>query len=166
MTVTGDSVRIVKLIGAPVDRVYQAFVDPDELVRWMHPDPFRGVSATNDPRVGGRGELSHRDVDGEDVVGGFIWEYLEVEQNRKLVMDWQFGPAATPATLARKEARSVHHATARPARASAGSTAGVTYTARADKAHRELGWHSRPLEEGLRETLAHQMSELGLAPPS
>ncbi|MCA9706942.1 MAG: NAD-dependent epimerase/dehydratase family protein [Myxococcales bacterium] len=46
------------------------------------------------------------------------------------------------------------------------STAGVTYTARADKAHRELGWHSRPLEEGLRETLAHQMSELGLAPPS
>ncbi len=96
MTVTGDSVRIVKLIGAPVDRVYQAFVDPDELVRWMHPEPFRGVSATNDPRVGGRGELTHRDVDGEDVVGGFIWEYLEVEENRRLVMDWQFGPEWDP----------------------------------------------------------------------
>lgn len=46
------------------------------------------------------------------------------------------------------------------------STAGVTYTARADKARRELGWNARPLEEGLRETLAHQMSELGLTPPS
>jgi len=45
------------------------------------------------------------------------------------------------------------------------STAGVTFIARADKAHRELGWHARPLEEGLRETLAHQMRELGLAPP-
>lgn len=44
--------------------------------------------------------------------------------------------------------------------------AGVTYTARSDKAHRELGWHSRPLEEGLRETLTHDMSELGLSPPS
>ncbi len=42
------------------------------------------------------------------------------------------------------------------------STAGVTFTARADKAHRELGWRSRPLEEGLRETLTHQMRELGL----
>ncbi len=45
------------------------------------------------------------------------------------------------------------------------STAGVTFTARADKAHRELGWNSRPLEEGLRETLTHEMSALGLTPP-
>ncbi len=42
-------------------------------------------------------------------------------------------------------------------------TAGVTYIARADKAHRELGWHARPLEEGLRETLEHDMSVLGIA---
>lgn len=45
-------------------------------------------------------------------------------------------------------------------------SAGVTYTARSDKARRELGWHSRPLEEGLRETLTHDMNALGLAPPS
>ncbi|MCB9714578.1 MAG: NAD-dependent epimerase/dehydratase family protein [Myxococcales bacterium] len=45
-------------------------------------------------------------------------------------------------------------------------TAGVTYLGRADKARRELGWHARPLEEGLRETLTHDMSALGLAPPS
>lgn len=91
MTTDGESVRIVKRVGAPVDRVYKAFIDPDELVRWMHPEQFRGVSAANDPRVGGRGELTHRDLDGEEIVGGFNWEYLEVEPNRKLVMDWQFG---------------------------------------------------------------------------
>lgn len=45
-------------------------------------------------------------------------------------------------------------------------SAGVTYTARSDKAHRALGWHSRPFEEGLRETLTHEMSALGLTPPS
>jgi nucleoside-diphosphate-sugar epimerase len=45
-------------------------------------------------------------------------------------------------------------------------SAGVTYLARSDRAHRELGWHSRPLEEGLRETLAHEMTALGLSPPS
>lgn len=96
MTAIGDSVRVVKLIGAPVQRVYEAFIDPDELVLWMHPEQFRGVSARNDPRVGGKGELTHRDVDGEEIVGGFNWEYLEIEPNRKLVMDWQFGPDWDP----------------------------------------------------------------------
>ncbi len=91
MTTIGDSVRIVKQIGVPVDRVYNAFVDPDQLVRWMYPDQFRGLSAQNDPRVGGRGELVHRDVDGEVPVGGFNWEYLEMVENERLVMDWQFG---------------------------------------------------------------------------
>lgn len=91
MTTQGDSVRIVKQVGAPVERVYRAFIDPDELVRWMHPEEYRGVSAANDPRVGGRGELTHRDLDGEEVVGVFNWRYLEIEPNRKLVMDWKFG---------------------------------------------------------------------------
>lgn len=91
MTATGDSVRIVKLIGAPVERVYESFIDPDELVSWMHPDQFRGLSAENDPRVGGKGHLVHRDVDGDEAVGGFTWEYLEVVENRRLVMDWRFG---------------------------------------------------------------------------
>ena len=46
------------------------------------------------------------------------------------------------------------------------SSAGVTFIARSDKARRELGWTCRPLEEGLRETLTHEMSALGLSPPS
>lgn len=46
------------------------------------------------------------------------------------------------------------------------NAAGATFIGRSDKARRELGWHARPFEEGLRETLTHQMSELGLTPPS
>jgi nucleoside-diphosphate-sugar epimerase len=46
------------------------------------------------------------------------------------------------------------------------SGAGVTFIARSDKARRELGWTCRPLEVGLRETLSHEMSALGLSPPS
>jgi len=90
MTIEGDSVQIVKNVKAPIERVYRAFTDPDELVRWMHPDQFRGITASNDPRVGGRGELIHSDLDGKEA-GGFNWEYLEIVENRKLVMDWRFG---------------------------------------------------------------------------
>ncbi|HMU25924.1 MAG TPA: SRPBCC family protein [Solirubrobacterales bacterium] len=91
MTVSDQSVHLVKVVQAPPEMVYRAFIDPDELVRWMHPDAFTGVSASNDPRVGGRGELIHA-LDGEEV-GGFNWQYLEVVPGRRLVMDWQFGPA-------------------------------------------------------------------------
>lgn len=41
--------------------------------------------------------------------------------------------------------------------------AGVTYLGSNEKARRELGFGPRPLEEGLRETLLHEMSLLGMA---
>lgn len=44
------------------------------------------------------------------------------------------------------------------------SGAGVTYTGDNAKARRELGLTMRPLEEGLRETLADEMRRLGIAP--
>jgi nucleoside-diphosphate-sugar epimerase len=45
--------------------------------------------------------------------------------------------------------------------------AGVTYLGDNSKARRELGFEPRPLEEGLRETLLHEMRLLGLrATPS
>jgi nucleoside-diphosphate-sugar epimerase len=42
--------------------------------------------------------------------------------------------------------------------------AGVTYLGSSEKAERELGFRARPLGEGLRETLAAEMRELGMAP--
>lgn len=42
--------------------------------------------------------------------------------------------------------------------------AGATYLGDSRKARAELGFSARPLEEGLRETLAHEMSLLGLPP--
>lgn len=42
--------------------------------------------------------------------------------------------------------------------------AGVTYYAASDKARRELGFTTRPFDEGWRETLAHEMRMLGMGP--
>ena len=41
---------------------------------------------------------------------------------------------------------------------------GVTYLGTADRAERELGWHRRPLREGLETTLRHEMQSLGMHP--
>lgn len=43
-------------------------------------------------------------------------------------------------------------------------TAGVTYTASDAKARRELGFSTRPIEEGMRETLAYELRQLGQEP--
>ena len=40
---------------------------------------------------------------------------------------------------------------------------GVTYLGNAARAERELGWHARPLREGLSETLQHESRLLGMA---
>jgi nucleoside-diphosphate-sugar epimerase len=42
--------------------------------------------------------------------------------------------------------------------------AGVTYIGSNEKARRELGYSPRPLEEGLKETLEHEMKLLGMQP--
>jgi len=44
--------------------------------------------------------------------------------------------------------------------------AGVTYLGSNAKARRELGYAPRPLAEGLRETLTHEMRLLGMTPPA
>lgn len=45
-------------------------------------------------------------------------------------------------------------------------SAGVTYLGTSAKAQKELGFTARPLEEGLRETLLHEMKLLGLPLPA
>jgi nucleoside-diphosphate-sugar epimerase len=44
--------------------------------------------------------------------------------------------------------------------------AGVTYLGSNAKARRELGYAPRSLEDGLRDTLAQEMRQLGLTPPA
>ncbi|HXT68997.1 MAG TPA: NAD-dependent epimerase/dehydratase family protein [Vicinamibacterales bacterium] len=42
--------------------------------------------------------------------------------------------------------------------------AGVTYLGTSVRARKELGWHARPLSDGLAETLRHEMRLLGMSP--
>lgn len=88
MTATGESVRITKRVKAPVGKVYRAFIEPEQLERWMHPDDFETPSAQNDPKVGGAGEVIHAQAGKE--LGGFRWQYTEMVPDCRLVMDCYF----------------------------------------------------------------------------
>ena len=59
MTATSDrTVRLHRVIGAPPERVYRAFVDPDAMAKWLPPRGFTGKVHEIDARVGGGYRMS------------------------------------------------------------------------------------------------------------
>jgi uncharacterized protein YndB with AHSA1/START domain len=58
MSDSSNIVRLHRVLRAPAERVYQAFVDPDALCRWMPPFGYLGKIDRIDPRVGGGYHMS------------------------------------------------------------------------------------------------------------
>ena len=55
---TGVSTRSTRVVPAPRERVYQAFMDPDELLAWLPPADMTGQMHEFDGRVGGGYQMS------------------------------------------------------------------------------------------------------------
>jgi uncharacterized protein YndB with AHSA1/START domain len=55
---TTNTVRFHRVLRAPPERVYQAFVDADALAKWLPPNGFTGRVHEMDARVGGRYRMS------------------------------------------------------------------------------------------------------------
>jgi uncharacterized protein YndB with AHSA1/START domain len=85
------AVHMERVIPAPPDEVYRAWLDPQLLRRWMAPGPFEVIRAEVDERVGGRFAIWHSE--GGTDAGGFECELLELVPDRRIVFRWGFvGP--------------------------------------------------------------------------
>ncbi len=71
-------------IEAPPERVFEFFVDPDQMIRWM------GVDATLDPHPGG---VYRVNVTGRDVARG---EYVDVVPHERVVFTWGWEDETNP----------------------------------------------------------------------
>lgn len=58
MTDSSNIVRLHRVLRAPAARVYQAFLDPDALCRWLPPYGYVGKIDRIDPQVGGSYHMS------------------------------------------------------------------------------------------------------------
>ncbi|HEV2640421.1 MAG TPA: SRPBCC domain-containing protein [Actinocrinis sp.] len=84
-------VRLQRRIPAPPDRVYRAWLDPDQLRRWLAPGDLEVTRVEIDERVGGRLRIWQAAA-GEDA-GGFECELLELVPAERIVFRWSFvGP--------------------------------------------------------------------------
>jgi uncharacterized protein YndB with AHSA1/START domain len=55
---TTHTVRLHRVVRAPAERVYRAFLDPEALAKWMAPHGFTGKVHEMDARVGGGYRMS------------------------------------------------------------------------------------------------------------
>lgn len=77
------TVRLHRVLSAPPERVYRAFLDPDALVKWMAPHGFVAKVHSMDPRVGGGYRMSFTNF-GTKQTHSFGGTYVELRPNERL----------------------------------------------------------------------------------
>jgi uncharacterized protein YndB with AHSA1/START domain len=80
------SLTVERVIPGPIDQVFDAWLNPDQLQRWMTPVP----RATVDPRVGGRFHITMGAQGREIAHDG---EYRVIDRPNRLVFTWISEPA-------------------------------------------------------------------------
>ena len=78
-----NTVRLHRVLAAPADKVYRAFLDPDAMARWLPPDGFTGKVQESDPKVGGRYRMSFTNFTTGNSMG-FSGEYRELVPGKRL----------------------------------------------------------------------------------
>lgn len=58
MASTGNTIRLHRVLRAPAERIYRAFLDPQAKVKWLAPHGFTAKVHSIDARVGGQYKMS------------------------------------------------------------------------------------------------------------
>ncbi|HET7332106.1 SRPBCC family protein [Dyella sp.] len=78
-----STIRLHRVLRAPPERVYRAFLDADAMAKWLPPNGFTGKVHELDARVGGRHRMSFTNfTTGE--AHAFGGEYLELVPNERI----------------------------------------------------------------------------------
>ncbi|MBX9948338.1 MAG: SRPBCC family protein [Candidatus Obscuribacterales bacterium] len=80
----GNTVRLHRVLRAPAERIYKAFIDPDAMAKWLPPNGFTGKVHDMDARVGGSYSMSFTNFStgSSHKFGGTFVEMKEFERLR------------------------------------------------------------------------------------
>ena len=77
------TIRLYRVLAAPPERVYRAFLDPDALARWLPPYGFTGKVHQMEAKVGGTHRMSFTNfTSGKS--HSFGGRYLELAPNERI----------------------------------------------------------------------------------
>ena len=80
---TTGTVQLHRVLRAPPERVYRAFLDADALAKWLPPHGFTGRVHELDARVGGRYRMAFTSLS-TGATHAFGGEYLELVPNARI----------------------------------------------------------------------------------
>jgi uncharacterized protein YndB with AHSA1/START domain len=88
----------VRILRAPPERVYRAFLDAAALAKWNAPDGFTAIVHELEPRVGGRFRISFVNF-GTGQAHSFGGDYRELVPNEKIVATDRFEDSTLPGEI-------------------------------------------------------------------
>ena len=93
-----STVRLHRVLRAPPERIYRAFLDPDAMAKWLPPNGFTGKVHEMDARVGGRHRMSFTNFSTghSHFFGG---EYLELVPHERIRYTDTFDDPDLPGTM-------------------------------------------------------------------
>ena len=92
------TVRLHRVLRAPADRIYRAFLDADALVKWLPPHGFTGRVHELDAHVGGAYRMSFTNLSNRHA-HAFGGSYLELVPGRRLRYTAVFDDAQLPGEM-------------------------------------------------------------------
>lgn len=93
-----NTVRLHRLLKAPADRVYRAFLDPKAKERWLPPYGFLGQVHEHEARVGGSYRMSFTNFS-TGSSHSFGGTYKELVPNERLVYSDRFDDPNLPGVM-------------------------------------------------------------------
>jgi uncharacterized protein YndB with AHSA1/START domain len=78
-----NTIRLHRVVKAPPERVYRAFLDANAMVKWLPPNGFTGQVHHLDAKVGGTYRMSFTNFTSQKS-HSFGGEYLELTPNKRI----------------------------------------------------------------------------------
>lgn len=92
------TVRLHRVLRAPAERIYRAYLDPDAMVKWLPPHGFTGKVHELDARVGGAYRMSFTNL-GTGKTHSFGGKYAELVPNARIRITDRFDDPSLPGEM-------------------------------------------------------------------
>ncbi|TWU03924.1 SRPBCC family protein [Neorhodopirellula pilleata] len=98
MTDSKNTVKLHRVLRAPAERIYKAFLDPDALARWLPPYGFTGKVHEIDAKVGGGYRMSFTNF-GTGNAHSFTANYVELTPGELIRYTTKFDAPGLPGEM-------------------------------------------------------------------